>query len=166
MWIRIRESFEPWIRDKLSGPATLLFIIYIFDIFSTSVPDQWHFESDPDPWIRTFGYGSGSRSCSFRQWLLRCQQKIFFLSSRFLLITFCRTFTSVFEDRKSLRSHKTAKIMVFFLIFLLVDVRIRILEAKNYGSGSSSGSGSLISTYITTENTAQAQLFRFLFSFS
>jgi hypothetical protein len=37
------------------------------------------FETDPDPWIRTLDYGSGSRSCSFLQRLSRCQRKSFFL---------------------------------------------------------------------------------------
>ncbi len=53
-----------------------------------SVPDPWHFETDPDPWIRTLDYGfwsgsgseSGSGFCSFGQWPRRCQLKIRFFS--------------------------------------------------------------------------------------
>jgi hypothetical protein len=32
--------------------------------------------TDPDPLIRSLVYGSGSRSCSFHQWLSRCRHKI------------------------------------------------------------------------------------------
>ncbi len=54
----------------------------------TCVPDPRHFETDPDPWNNTLL--NGSRSCSFRQWLSKNQQKISFLLSFFLLITYCR----------------------------------------------------------------------------
>ncbi len=57
---------------------------------SSSVPDPWHFETDPDPWIRTLAYGSssGSGSCFFREWLSRCQQKIsLFFIFFYLLLT-------------------------------------------------------------------------------
>ncbi len=56
----------------------------------SSSPDQCNFDTDPDIWIRTLdyesGYGAGSRSCSLRQWLSRCQQNI----RLFLLISFWR----------------------------------------------------------------------------
>jgi hypothetical protein len=45
------------------------------NILQAGVPDPWHFETNPGPWIRTLEYGSGSGSCSFRQWLSRCQEK-------------------------------------------------------------------------------------------
>ncbi len=53
---------------------------YFDKMVKTSLPDPWHFETDPDPWIRTLDYGSGS--CSFGQWLSSCQQQkveIFFI---------------------------------------------------------------------------------------
>ncbi len=70
-------------------------------------------------WIRIlgsvhllYGSGSGSRFCSFCQWLLRCQQKIgFFLIV--LLITFCVHIYINLQRLKSLRSHLTAEIKVF-----------------------------------------------------
>jgi hypothetical protein len=37
----------------------------------SSVSDPWHFDADPDQWIRTVDNGSGS--CSFHQWLSRNQ---------------------------------------------------------------------------------------------
>jgi hypothetical protein len=67
------------------------------------------------------GPGTGSGSCSLRQW---------------------HTFTSVFKDIKSSRSHKTVEIKVFNAL-LLVDGRIRIqshiqiqIHKNIYGSGS------------------------------
>ncbi len=77
----------------------------------------------------SFWYGSGSEpvsltygsgSCFFRQWLTK---KWFF--KNFCLLLFDGTFTSVFIDKKSKRSHKIIEIK-FFLLFTLVDVRIRI----------------------------------------
>ncbi len=65
---------------------------------------------------------------AFLQKLLRCQKNSFFV---FLLITQLRqdTFTSDFKDNKSIRSHKTVENKVL-PIFLLVDGRLRILEAQ------------------------------------
>ncbi len=52
------------------------------------------------------GSGSGSVSCSFRQWLPRLPTKKFFFPSCFAhLFLSVGTFTSVFKDKKSLRSH-------------------------------------------------------------
>ncbi len=45
--------------------ATLLFCWCFYPSFS--VPDPWHFDSDPDPLICSLAYGSGSGSCSFWQ---------------------------------------------------------------------------------------------------
>ncbi len=55
----------------------------------------------------------------------------------FLLIITVGTSTSVFKENKYLGSHKTVEIKVF-LIFLLVDGRIRICTI-NYESGSGTG---------------------------
>jgi hypothetical protein len=82
------------------------------------VLDPWDFETDSDPWIRTLDYGSGSYF--FRQWLPRKFLRLFLFES---------TFTSVFKDKKSLKSHKTVEIDISKK-FLLVDWRIRILEAQ------------------------------------
>ncbi len=74
--------------------------------------------SDPDP---------GSGSCYFRHWPSTCQQKTYFLTHFFLLITFWRyiSFTSFFKDKKSKRVTKY-KESRFFLLFLHDDRRIRI----------------------------------------
>jgi hypothetical protein len=76
----------------------------IFSVIRNIVPDPCHFamDPDPDPCIRTLDYGSGS--CSFRQWL-------------FCLLLTVGTFTLVFKDNKSLRSHKTVEVKVFLNIF-------------------------------------------------
>ncbi len=66
------------------------------------------------PWIRTLGYGSGSESvsCSFRQWLSRCQQKNKFFC---LLISVCM----VYLHRVSLRSHITVESISFAVVLLV-----------------------------------------------
>ncbi len=48
-----------------------------------------------------------------------------------LLISYCGYIKSVFKDNKSLWSHKTVENIVY-LNFLLVDGRIRILEAQKH----------------------------------
>jgi hypothetical protein len=106
----MRECWHP----AVSRLHTIPFCIIIF-------PDPWHFGSDPhpDPWTHTLDYGSrsGSVSCSFSQWLPRCQQKMsFFLIV--LLITFRRfIYTSVLKDKQSLKSHYTAEINIFIIFF-------------------------------------------------
>ncbi len=89
-------------------------------LVGTSVPDPWHFDKAPDPDLLSKGSGCGS--CSIRQWLSLRQQKILFFWWLFL---FEGTFTSIFKDKKSWKSHKTAEIKVF-LHFLLVDGRMPI----------------------------------------
>ncbi len=52
----------------------------------SSVPDPLRFVTDLDPWIRTvvpLTTGSGSGSCSFRQWPSRCQPKNYFFQCYF-----------------------------------------------------------------------------------
>jgi hypothetical protein len=98
--------------------------------FRPSVPDPEHWITDPDR------SGSGSESCSFRQWFSRCQQKIIF-NSFLLLFTVC-TFASVFKDEKSLRSHKLFEIKIFlnFFCFLLEGSVHSIMDPddqKTYG---------------------------------
>ncbi len=53
-----------------------------------SVPDPWHFgtDPDPDPCIRTLDNGSGLGSCCFRLWLSRCQQSLSFFKIFFVLL--------------------------------------------------------------------------------
>ncbi len=62
----------------------------------------------------TNGSGFGSRSYYFRHWPSRGQQKTYFLK----VLLFEGTFTSVFKDKKSKRSHKTVGIKVFLIILL------------------------------------------------
>ncbi len=73
----------------------------------------------------SYTYGSGSRSCSFRRWLLRFQQKIIFFNFFGLLLS-VGSFASVFKDKKSLRGHWTSEnkfFKKFFIFFWLVDGR-------------------------------------------
>ncbi len=70
----------------------------------------------------TFWYGSGTESCSFRQWPHKRPTKSKFFSKIFLLIIFiCRQGKNHYDVTKQQKSR--------FLIFLLVDGRIRIREA-------------------------------------
>jgi hypothetical protein len=48
----------------------------------------------------------------------------------FCLFRFEGTFTSIFKDKKSLKSHKTVGIQVFFLLILLDERRIRIRTSR------------------------------------
>ncbi len=61
-----------------------------------SVPDPWHFCTDPDPRIPTVPLTKGSGSCSFLQWPSRRQQNIIFS-----LVIFKGTFTSFFKWPKN-----------------------------------------------------------------
>ncbi len=63
----------------------------------------------------TFWYRSGSGSCSFLQWLSRCQ-KMFF-SCFFCLLLSEGTLSSFFKDKKLARTHKTVVIKVFLNFF-------------------------------------------------
>ncbi len=70
-----------------------------------------------------------SGSCVFCQWLTRCPQKKFYFNG-FCFLLFEGTFTSVFIDIETKRSHKIVETKVF-LTFLLVDgIRIRIWDAR------------------------------------
>ncbi len=102
---------------------------------ASSVPDPWHFKTDPDPWIRTLDYRYGSGSCSSRQWHSRCQQNVSFIKFVFCLFLTVGTFTSAFKDKTSLGNHNTVESR-FFNFFLLVDERIQILEAQKHTSAS------------------------------
>jgi hypothetical protein len=61
----------------------------------------------------TFWCGSGSGDS-----LQDANKKIIFLTKFFCLLLFEGTFTSVFKDKKSKRSHKTVRIKVFLTILL------------------------------------------------
>jgi hypothetical protein len=97
---------------------------------NTSVPNPWHFETDPDPWIRTleYGSGSGSGSCSFVSGFQETMQKVCFFK--------------VLVETK-----------VFLKIFLVEGSRSGSGQ-KNYGSWwtktyrSGSGSGTLVKTWV------------------
>ncbi len=103
----------------------------------SGLADLYRWTTDPDP-------ASYPGSCSFLQWLSRCQQKIKKILKLFFAYHFrctCnRTFASSFEDNNL---HYKAEIKVFhdFIIlsslFLLFDGRTRIPIGKNnYESGS------------------------------
>jgi hypothetical protein len=93
----------------------------------TSVPSLWHFEADPDAWIRKVDYRFGSGSCFIRHWLPRRQRKKFL------------SFFAWYIYISLQRSHKTVDIKAF-LNFLLFGGRIWIRTDNNYRSGSGSGS--------------------------
>ncbi len=83
---------------------------------------------DPDPWMRTLDYGSGSESRSFCQRLSRFQQTVSFFSKGVCLLrvlsvgTGTGTFTSDYKEKKS-RSPKTLEIRCFLnFLFLLMEV--------------------------------------------
>ncbi len=103
------------------SPFLSLFFTAVYPVLSISIslsrlkssaPDPWHFQMDPDPWIRILDYGSksgtgsGSGFFSFWQWLSRCQQKIRFFKDIFAYFFLVGTLTSVFKDNNmSLRIH-------------------------------------------------------------
>ncbi len=96
-----------WIRNKRFFHIPNAVFISVF--WSVTLWDR------SDLWILTLDPGAGSGSC---------------------LLHSLGTFTSVFKENISLRSHKTVKIKVFLnILFLLVDGRIRI-RIYHYGSGS------------------------------
>jgi hypothetical protein len=111
VWVQ-RSAHHVFLRQgpELSNSSpTLLLLKYDYYYFERvcistvnravfQIRETCYFTTDPDPWIRTQNYGS--RSCSFRKWLSRNQQSIFF--KVFLLFTFLGTFISVFKDGKSL----------------------------------------------------------------
>ncbi len=110
---------------------------------SNSVVDPWHFGTDtnpnPDPRICTIDLliRIRIRILLFRQWLTRCQRKVYLFFKVFLLITFWRymSFTSVFIHKKSKRSHQNSRNQGFsYFICLLMEVS---------GSGSRSRTGSV-----------------------
>jgi hypothetical protein len=82
IWYGIVHSFFEtsliliWI-PRLRMPHSLHVVFVFCTIRLSSVPDPWHFETDPDPWIPTLksknssGFGSRYRPCLFRQWLSR-----------------------------------------------------------------------------------------------
>ncbi len=83
-------------------------------LWKSIVPDLWHFDTDPDPRIRTLDYGSRF----FRQWHSNLLKNLVFFAKIFCLLpTVGSTFTSVLKDKKSLRSHKTVEIEVFLNFF-------------------------------------------------
>ncbi len=109
-----------------------------------SVVDPWHLVR-----IRIRGsvpliYGSGS--CFCRQWLTRCQQKISFFASYFLKVC---TFTSVFKEKKSKRSHNVMEIKVFPYLFCLLmegSGSLQKLTNPDPGGPKTSGSTTLLFT--------------------
>jgi hypothetical protein len=79
---------------------------------SASVVDPWHFGTDPD-------LNSDIESCFFHQWL-KMPIKNKFFPKLFCLLLFegsQGTFTWVFIDKKSKRSHKIVEIKVFLTFF-------------------------------------------------
>ncbi len=73
-------SLTGWFDSVLSSGS------FVICMIPTIGPDPLHFDTDmdPNPWIRTLDYRSGSGFCSFWQLLSSSQQKMSFLSS-FLL---------------------------------------------------------------------------------
>ncbi len=87
-------------------------VLRIHDIF---VWIQIHIRGSM-PLTNGSGSGCGSGSCYFYHWPSRRQQKN--IKKRFFcLLLFEGTFTSIFKDKKSKRSHKTVEIKVLLTIF-------------------------------------------------
>jgi hypothetical protein len=109
----------PFLYICLRPTEGIILSFYIYKKFNSLALKKSYLRIRQDDWYRwqgqcsgsvTFWYRSGSAlrtcgsgSCSFRQWLSRCQQKIMFFSS-FCLILFEGTFTSFFKDKKVKKS--------------------------------------------------------------
>ncbi len=98
---------------QCSGSVTFLLWIWIRIVGSV------HWMTDPDPALFVRGFRDGNKKF------------VFFILDFFIVCTF----TTVFKDSKSLRSHKTVEIKVFlFFCFLMegteswrpINLRIRI----------------------------------------
>jgi hypothetical protein len=115
--------------SRHSGTVPVLLFYYLFPrlfilvlplegmlIGGGSVPGPWHFGMDPCTvririsWSVPLTSGSGWGSCSFRQWPSRCH--LCFAYSFLKVI-----FTSLFKDKKVIKSHKTVEIKIFLHFF-------------------------------------------------
>ncbi len=94
--------------------------------------DPRHFDTDPDPepWIRTTGLGIWLGSCSFRQWLSRCQQKISFLY--FLAYFFLNIHLNTVQSQNTVESRNQG-FSYFFSWWRKDTDPIVIREAHNTG---------------------------------
>ncbi len=89
--------------------------------------------------------GSGSGSCSFRQWPSRCQQ----IFPQSFLLLFDGTFTSFFTDKKKSQNSRNQGFSCHFCLMMggpLINGS-GPGGPKNYGSGS--GSGTLVFSLVT-----------------
>jgi hypothetical protein len=98
-------------------------------------PCLWLMDPDSDPDL-------GSGSCYFRHWPSRCQQKTYFLTQLFLLITFCKVHLHNFLKIKSQKESQNCRNQGFTYYFCMM------IEGSGAGagsipltSGSRSGSG-------------------------
>jgi hypothetical protein len=104
--VMILQTSEQWINWRAPWVSSaLLFIGGLVGEF-TSAQEPVLRIHDILGWIRirirgsmplTNGSGSGSRSCYFRHWPSRCQQKSNFLTQFFLLITFWSYIYIIFQ---------------------------------------------------------------------
>ncbi len=88
---------------------TLLYLQPVFRIHAVLV------------WIRirvSMPLTNGFRSCYFRHWPSRCQQKTNYFNKDILLITFWRYIYTIFKDKKSKRSHKPVGFLNIFAAWL------------------------------------------------
>ncbi len=126
IWVRIHESKINWDSREITFSIQLR-KLYCLQLLTTLTQccESVTFWYGSVPMTYGSRFGSGSRSCFFRQWLTGSQQKInFFPKFLCLLLLKVHLFTSVLKDKKSKTSHKKGKIKVF-LTFLFVDGRIR-----------------------------------------
>ncbi len=89
---------------------------------------------DPDPQIRTTDVGIRIWNPAFFEFFASGDLMIT-KNKFFCLLLFEGTFTPVFMDKKSKRSHKIVETRFFFLFFLLVEGSKCVQNTVNDGSG-------------------------------
>jgi hypothetical protein len=92
----------PYSYVKSSGNAANVVLI--------SVADPWHFGVDPYPDLDP---DEDADPAIFIIDLQDANKKLIFIKKFFSILLFEGTFTSLFKDKKSKRSHKTVEIKVF-----------------------------------------------------
>ncbi len=96
-------TWVPYVTHK--SIRSTIFTINKTQIFQKkSVPDPWHFGTDPDPWIRTFVLRIQIQILLFSLVTSKMLKNKFFFSFVLHITTSVGTFTSVFKLKKSQNS--------------------------------------------------------------
>ncbi len=102
------------------------FILYFsFSFIISSVAGPWHFGVDPwsgsaDPCLWLMDPDPGSRSCYFRHWPSRCQQKTNLLTQFFLLAYFLKLHLHHFSNIKSQKESQNSRNQGFSNYFCMM----------------------------------------------